>query len=265
MDQLTKNIFVETKVRGCDPAFVVTSDGVVLIDVPIDVGYAKTWKEEIRRRGTVRCIINTEHHMDHWFGNTGFSTGTVIAHEAAREAMLAMDVEYIRERTTVLYSDPLTIPDGYRLTFPNITYSENMTYYSGSHTFQLIHIPGHTAGQTAVYIPEEKVVFTGDAVFCENWTAVHDGVPEQWLKSLNMIEKLDVSFIVPGHGRICGKEYLTTQAAIVRGYMEAGETLQAQGKSKNCIDDAVKRSIDPYFDIKDVGMRAGIVLPPNRR
>jgi cyclase len=265
LEQLTKNVFVETNVRGCDPGFVVTSHGIVMIDVPIDIDHAKTWAEAIHTRGQVRCIINTEHHMDHWFGNTIFSTGTVLSHEAAREAMLAMDVEYIRERSHVLYSDPLTIPDNYQLTFPNITYSEHMTYYSGSHTFHLIHTPGHTPGQTAVYIPEEEVVFTGDAVFCENWTAVHDGAPEQWLDSLRMIENLDVRFIVPGHGRICGKEYLKTQAAVVRGYREAGEKLQAQGRSKHGIDDAVKRSIDPYFDIKDVGMRAGIVLPPNRR
>lgn len=236
-----------------------------MIDVPIDPDHARTWAAEIRQRGEVRCIINTEHHMDHWFGNGMFAVDTILSHEAAREAMLAMDLDYVRERTRVLYSDPLSIPDDYRLRFPNITYSDEMTFYSGSHTFHLIHIPGHTAGQTAVYIPEEQVVFTGDAVFCENWTAVHDGTPERWLDSLKIIEDLDVRVIVPGHGRLCGKAYLATQAAIVRGYMDAGEKARGRGADKQDLDDASKRSIDPYFDIKDVGMKAGIVLPPNRR
>ncbi|GAB6277776.1 MAG: hypothetical protein SAMD01599839_23160 [Rectinema sp.] len=34
MEQLTKNVFAETKLRGCNPGYVVTSDGVVVIDTP---------------------------------------------------------------------------------------------------------------------------------------------------------------------------------------------------------------------------------------
>ena len=34
MQQVTENVFADTTIRGCNPSFVVTSDGVVVIDTP---------------------------------------------------------------------------------------------------------------------------------------------------------------------------------------------------------------------------------------
>lgn len=121
MEKITENVFYENKVRGCNPGFVVTSEGIVLIDVPVDFEYAKVWAAEIAKRGEIRCIVNTEHHMDHWLCN-GLFKGEIIAHAATRETMLAMDLDFIRERTKILYNDPLPIPKGYRLRLPNLTY-----------------------------------------------------------------------------------------------------------------------------------------------
>ena len=160
MEQITDNVFVETNVRGCNPGFVVTSEGVVLIDTGIDMEFLKSWAEEIAKRGKVRYILNTEHHMDHFVGNALFA-GDVISHKAARETMMTMNVDFIRKRSEFLYIDPCPIPDGYELKRPNITFTEQMDLYVGDHTFRMIHIPGHTAGQTAVYIPEEKSCFCG--------------------------------------------------------------------------------------------------------
>ena len=204
MEQITKNIFIEAKVRGCNPGFVVTSQGVVLIDTPVDPDYAKKWKEEIAKRGEIRCIINTEHHMDHWLCNSLFEED-IISHEATRETMRTMDLDFIRKRTKILYLDPLPLPERYQLRLPNITYHGGMTLYFGKHTFHLIHTPGHTPGLTAVYIPEEKVVFTGDNVVGQTRTAYHDANPEKWIESLKVLEGLDVRFVLPGHGKICDK------------------------------------------------------------
>jgi cyclase len=256
MEQITEHVFVETKVRGCNPGFVVTSDGVVLIDTGIDLDFAKKWAQEISKRGKVRYIINTEHHMDHFVSNSCFD-GEIISHEATRKTILTMDLNFIRKRSEVLYIDPLPIPEGYQLKIPNITYSQHMTLYVGGLTFQLIHTPGHTAGQTAVYIPEERVVFTGDNVVGQVRTAWHDALPTKWIESLKMLEKLDFHTIVPGHGEICEKDYLGQQASIVRNWIAATEESKKEGVE---IDEAVRRRVDPFFVKRDTGMKFSVIL-----
>lgn len=258
MEQITSNVFIETKKRGSNPGFVITSEGIVMIDVPVDPADARAWKNEIEKRGNLRWLINTEHHLDHWVCNSLFDV-EVISHEATRKTMLTMPLDYIRNRTKILYIDPLTLPDDHKLKVPTITYSGQMTLYSGTHTFHLIHTPGHTAGETAVYIPEEKVVFTGDSMFGQTMTAFHDADPGKWLQSLKIMEGLDVKFLVAGHGELCDKSWLGPQAAIIKGYWDATEKAKAEGRT---LDDAEKRRIDPYFDVMDTGINPGLKLPP---
>jgi len=69
MQQLTRNVFVETGIRGCNHGFVTTNDGIVMIDSPHKPSDALKLKTEIARRGgNLRYIINTEPHGDHWRG-----------------------------------------------------------------------------------------------------------------------------------------------------------------------------------------------------
>lgn len=257
MEQITEHVFIENRQRGCNPGFVVTTEGIVLIDAPVDVDNAKEWKKEIDRRGKTRFLVNTEHHMDHFVGNGVFDCD-IISHHLTRETMRNIDLSFIKARTKVLYIDPFEIPEGYRLRLPNMTYTDSMTLYLGNHTFRIIHTPGHTAGQSAVYIPEEKVVFVGDTVLGQTRTAVHDAVLDKWIASLKRLEELDVRYILPGHGiMVLDKGYLKTQSAIVSGRMEAERKAKADGVPLS--EDAL-RKIDPFFGTRDTGMKQAVVL-----
>ncbi len=256
MEQITENVFYENRFRGCNLGFVVTNDGIVLIDTPVDFEVAQGWMEEIAKRGEIRCIINTEHHMDHWLCN-GLFAGEIIAHEATRETMLTMDLDFIAKRTEILYLEPHRIPEGYQLKYPNITYHGGMTLYFGKHTFHLIHTPGHTPGVTAVHIPEEKVVFTGDNVVGGTRTAYHDALPENWIESLKLLQDLDIQAVLPGHGKVCDKAYLEQQAEIVHGWWQGTQKAKTEGIP---FDDEAKRKIDPFFDFRDTGIRPTVTL-----
>ncbi|MBU2497617.1 MAG: MBL fold metallo-hydrolase, partial [Proteobacteria bacterium] len=88
------------------------------------------------------------------------------------------------------------------------------------------------AGQIGVYIPEERVVFTGDNVFHKVQTFLHYAYPDDWLHSLKRIEELDVDVIVPGHGDICDRGYVKEQAAFIEEWVEAVREAISQGLSK---------------------------------
>ena len=235
MEQLTENVFVKTGTRGCNPGFVVTSEGVVLIDVPGDPAYVEEYVGEVAERGMVCYIINTEYHFDHNMTNSFFDA-PVIASEITRDLISTNTDRWMRGATKVLYAEPLTAPshEEYRKGAPTITFSDRMTLHLGEHTFHIMLLPGHTAGQTAVYIPEEKVVFAADNITTIGGAPMHDALPYKWLESLEALKRLDVRYIATGHGDLITSNtefYIDQQASAIRERVEAVKQAKAEGLS----------------------------------
>jgi glyoxylase-like metal-dependent hydrolase (beta-lactamase superfamily II) len=111
--------------------------------------------------------------------------------------------------------------DDYVVNKPDIVFTIRMKLLLGDEVIELIHTPGHTRGQIAVYVPKQKVVFVGDTIFCECQTWFHSADPDAWLCSLNFLNSLEVEYIVPGHGPICTKDYIPKQSAFIREWVSA--------------------------------------------
>ena len=95
MKQLTRNVQIETGLRGSNHGLVTTSDGLVLIDGPHKPSDTLRLKAEIERRGPLRYILNTEPHGDHWTSNAYFDV-PVVAHEGVRKRILETESRRVR-------------------------------------------------------------------------------------------------------------------------------------------------------------------------
>src|SRR6266498_1013460 len=93
MQQVTANVRTETTLRGCNPSYVVTSDGVVVIDTPQLPTKAVAMRQEAERIGPIRYLINTEHHVDHIFGNYWFKGVPVVEHQALYDNFMDPNAE----------------------------------------------------------------------------------------------------------------------------------------------------------------------------
>lgn len=237
MQQITANVFVETEYGGANVGFVSTSEGVVMIDTPNQPKDIIKWRDEINRRGEVRYIINTEYHRDHFTGNY-FFPGTVIAHEKTREAIKLLPLQSVVERMLV-GPDEVDFIAKYQVKAAGITFSEKLSIYLGHHTFDLIATPGHTDGQIAVFIPEERVVFTGDNVFHKVQVWIHEGNPFRWLESLQKLAELDAKVIVPGHGELCDKSYIPEIYSFIQEWIDAVKKAKQRGLSKEEAMDSI--------------------------
>lgn len=238
MQKITDNVYAETGFRGCNSSFVVTKEGVVMIDTPEIPMDALKWRDEISKHGEVRYLINTESHDDHFTGNYFFN-GTVVAHEGTREAILAASVEQFKEHLEQISPESLSVMGGFNYRPPTITLSQRMTLYLGDHTFRLIHLPGHASFQVVVYIPEERVVFTGDNVICGVQPWLHECLPYDWLNSLKRIQELEADVIVPGHGAICDMSYIPEMSAFIQDWIDAVTSAIDQGMSLEEAQDTV--------------------------
>jgi len=240
MQQLTGNVFVETRIRGCNHGFVTTSDGIVMIDSPHKPSDALKLKAEIARRGPLRYIINTEPHGDHWTGNAFFDA-PVVAHEGVRTRILTTDMAAHVARVGTFGPEEPGLLAGYRPNAPVITFKNGMTLHVGDHTFQMIHMPGHTAYQAAICVKEEGVVFTSDNIFCKVHTWLQEANPDLWLVALESLRKLDEEIFVPGHGPVCNKGYLDEQGAFIQEWKEYVRRAIDQGMTR---DAAIARLTD---------------------
>ena len=244
MEQVTPNVWTQTGWRGCNPSYVVTSDGVVVIDTPQLPTKAIAMRSEAESHGPIRYVINTEHHVDHIFGNFYFKgAGPVVHHQGVYDRFMVVYPE-LDPFAYAAEAIPTDDPDGAAL-FPRreeyyadpnsgtVVFTGDLTLHVGQHTFELLHTPGHTPGQIAVHVPEERVVFTGDTVFsaCQTWLMTSD--VGQWIAALDRIGGLDFTTLVPGHGPVTGRQSLDSQRAALLEWTTAVAVAVADGWSRD--------------------------------
>lgn len=232
MQRVTDNVYTTTKLRGCNPSFVVTDHGVVVVDTPQLPTKAVAMREMAEGFGEIRYLVNTEHHVDHIFGNYFFKgAGQVIHHKGVYDNFMVVTPD-LDPYAYALEAIPTDDPDGEGI-FPDrdeyyvdpnkgdIVFTGDVTLHVGGHTFELLHTPGHTPGQLAVHVPEERVVFTGDTIFngCQTWLMTSD--VDQWVTALDRIGQLDVDFVIPGHGEVTDKSCLDVQRGVLIDWVEA--------------------------------------------
>ena len=157
-------------------------------------------------------LVNTHHHADHTNGNFLFApNATIIAHERCREEMVASPGF---PRTSPLF--PGTDFGDCPPTPPTLTFRDRLTVWVDDLELQLISIgPAHTSNDIAVWIPERKVLFSGDVLFNGGTPFTLFGSLAGSLEALDTIEALGAETIVPGHGAVCGPDVIPA----VRSYI----------------------------------------------
>ncbi|HUI85592.1 MAG TPA: MBL fold metallo-hydrolase [Nitrososphaerales archaeon] len=244
IQQVTHSVWVETGVVACNLGMINTGDGLVLVDTPMGPADAVRWRKQVDKKGEVRFLINTEEHPDHCRGDYFFH-GILVAHEKTKEKLSKLTAAEVRR--AVKSSDPasLHLVENYRVRLPDIAFNGSLEIHQGDLTLQLFETPGHVPGGISVYVPEERIVFTGDVVFHRWKSWLHESDPQLWLESIEKIRKLDADVVVPGHGPLCTREYLDEQADIVRSWVDVVRDALKGGMSEAEAVSKVKCP-DPY-------------------
>jgi len=128
---------------------------------------------------------------------------------------------------------------------PDTTYNDYMQRRVGDKHVQLFEAgPAHTAGDTLVYVVEDKTVFTGDILFIEGHPLMWAGPVNNWIAACNKMLDMDIDTVVPGHGPVTDKRGVTA----VRDYLQYIST-QARTRfdaGMNYVDAAMDISLTDY-------------------
>src|SRR2546429_6450587 len=98
MRRVGPHSFTEVYFAGCNPIFVETSDGYVMIDSPQQPIDAVRWRERMEDKAPIRYLINTEPHGDHISGNAYFRTSRSSGRSSCRNASSVTSTPSARSR-----------------------------------------------------------------------------------------------------------------------------------------------------------------------
>jgi len=217
-----------------DAGIIVGDEGVMVIDALAAPMHAQNFVAAIRKvtDKPFRHLINTHHHSDHVAGNQYFMPAEVVSHPHCRDQVM---------RTIATTPPTWAARDGWavggeprRVVPASVTVDGKTTYHYGRTIVEIIPMaPAHTYGDLVVYLPQHKILFAGDLAFFYVAPFANNSHVTRWLEWIDVIMKMDVDVIVPGHGPIGGKSHLA----------EMGEYFQV-----------LKREARPRYD---AGLTAG--------
>jgi glyoxylase-like metal-dependent hydrolase (beta-lactamase superfamily II) len=212
---------------------VVTSEGVVLIDSGGTQKGAERIHESIRSltKIPVRIVINTNSQDHRWLGNDYFRRhgARIIAHQQTVENQKSrLNEQLIRLRKTV--GEPGL--EGTRDAYADEVFDNKRDITLGETALQLIYVgQAHTPADIIVWLPKEKVMFTGDIVYTERMLSVRSYSNSRgWVSAFETMAAYDPEYIVPGHGHVTTLDtarndtysYLRFLRQAVSNFMDSG-------------------------------------------
>jgi cyclase len=149
--------------------------------------------------GPIRAVVNTHHHGDHTHGNWLTRPAAVIGHTRCRDSILAAGLPHFEGVfSPVEWGDIELEP-------PMVTFDERIDVHVGDIRAELHYIgtPAHTTNDVVVWIPDRRVLYTGDLVFNGGTPFMVMGSVTGSLTALDRLSEFDAEVIVPGHGPVC--------------------------------------------------------------
>lgn len=253
--KLSANCYAFTAEGDPNTGVIVGEDGVMVIDAQATPLMAREVIRRIRRVTSkpVRYVVLSHYHAVRVLGASAFRAEQIIAsdrtlgliRERGRQDMASEIGRFPR-----LFRGARSIPG---LTWPSITFRDQMTVMMGRLEVRILHLgPGHTGGDTVVWVPSQRVLFSGDLVEYQAGIYTGDAHLEVWPQTLQRLRALRPRALVPGRGpalatpAACDKAIRYTQT-FVRGLYASARKGVKSGKSLKQVYAMTKKRMDPKY------------------
>jgi len=191
MEVIAKNISIETGLSGVTLGVIQWPHGLILIDAPFHPDEVRAWRSIVLALGggVERLLINLDAHLDRTLGGSAMDC-TIIAHQQTLEVL----------RNRPLTFKPQTAESGAdwenkegmintRWASPEITFTNEMEIHWDSSRLILQHRPGPMNSAIWAVVPEQKVVFVGDAIITGQPPFLAGANIPRWIDDLKQLIK----------------------------------------------------------------------------
>jgi glyoxylase-like metal-dependent hydrolase (beta-lactamase superfamily II) len=261
LQKISESVYAYTDVQGAsgknsfgaNAGIIVGQDCIVAVDALMSAREAQRFIKDIRKvsKKPVKFLVNTHYHLDHSLGNSEFAKlgAVIIAQENAKKNMQKSGAGMLKYAK----QSGLTDKDlaGTKVAFPTLTFKERVTLDLGNTQIQLLYLgPAHTTGSILVYLPKEKVLFTGDLLFTNFHPFLGEANMEGWIKVLDYLMTIDVEKIIPGHGPVSTKKDVADLKKYLLVFDQKAKELTAQSQDLQVIVPAMKKALPPRAQLE---------------
>jgi glyoxylase-like metal-dependent hydrolase (beta-lactamase superfamily II) len=202
-DKLSDHAYAYTAEGDPNTGIVVGDDAVIVIDTQATPVMAQDVVRRIREvtDKPVKYVVLSHYHAVRVLGASGYQPQQVIASRDTYDLIVERgeaDMKSEIERFPRLFRAVESVPG---LTWPTIVFEKRLTLWLGNLQVELLQLGrGHTKGDTVVWLPQDRVLFSGDLVEYEATPYTGDAYLSDWPDTLDAIEALNPAKLVPGRG-----------------------------------------------------------------
>ena len=202
-DRLSEHAYAYTAEGDPNTGIIVGDDAVMVIDTQATPVMAQDVIRRIREvtDKPIRYVVLSHYHAVRVLGASGYQPDHVIASRDTYDLIVergAQDMQSEIERFPRLFRAVESVPG---LTWPTIVFERRMTMWLGKLQVELMQLGrGHTKGDTVAWLPQEKILFSGDLVEYDATPYTGDAYLTDWPATLDAIAALGPEKLVPGRG-----------------------------------------------------------------
>lgn len=204
--QLSANAYAYTAEGDPNSGVIIGEDSVMVIDTTATPVMAQELIAHIRKitDKPIKYVVLSHYHAVRVLGAAAYlkeGCQQVIASRGTYEMIVERgeaDMKSEIDRFPRLFQAVESIPG---LTWPTLVFEKEMTLFMGKLEVKIMHVGmGHTKGDTIVWLPQQKVLFSGDLVEFEAAAYTGDAQLEEWPATLETLRAMGAEKLVPGRG-----------------------------------------------------------------
>ena len=248
MNEIAPGIYVHSGYEGANVGCILTQVGAIVVDTPLVPADGKAWAAEVAKVAErVLFVFNTDHHRAHIIGNQYFDA-PVIAHEMAWKEMSNYRDAFIERTKNIFKRQPEIVAqfDDVVIKKPEITFTGQLIVKKGGREVYFVRLGGHTPATSGVWLPRERVLFTGDVVVVGEHPSLGQSNSKEWLEVLTRLRKMSLAALVPGHGPLCDVEATQPISDYIRLLRSKVRNQFKSGRSKSEAAVVISQMIDHF-------------------
>ena len=254
--QLSEHAWAYTAEGDPNTGIIIGDDCVLVADTQATPGMAADVIRRIREvtDKPIKYVVLTHYHAVRVLGASAYAPQQIIASQDTYDLIVErgeQDKASEIGRFPRLFRDVESVPAG--MTWPTLTFSGKMTLWLGQLEVQLLQLGrGHTKGDTVVWLPQDRVLLSGDLVEFDATPYAGDAYFSDWPQTLDNIVTLNAAALVPGRGpALIGEarvaEGLASTRAFVSELYASVKAGAAAGKDLNAVYRETYAALKPKY------------------
>ncbi|TCG08681.1 MBL fold metallo-hydrolase [Paraburkholderia steynii] len=254
-EQLSEHAYAYTAEGDPNTGIIIGDDAVLVADTQATPVMAQDVIRRIREvtDKPIKYVLLTHYHAVRVLGASAYNPEQIIASQDTYDLIVErgeQDMKSEIERFPRLFNAVESVPG---LTWPTLTFQKKMTLWMGKLEVQILQLGrGHTKGDTVVWLPQDKVLLSGDLVEYGATPYAGDAYFQDWPHTLDAIAALKPEKLVPGRGAALKTpqevaDGLAGTRAFVSELYSKVKSGAAEGKDLNAIYKDTYATLKPKF------------------